>query len=65
MYFKSFEMNQQQTYSGSSFYVGWMRYTLVYKNPLFQVIQLYQAFMSYKMDLMTMPLRNMADCGHF
>jgi hypothetical protein len=31
---RSFEMNQQQTYRGSSFYVGWMRGTLIYKNSI-------------------------------
>ena len=34
IYTSSFEMNQQQTYPGSSFYVGWMRSTLVYNNSL-------------------------------
>ena len=29
VYLRSFNMNQQQTYRASSFYVGWMRGTLV------------------------------------
>ena len=30
MWLRSFEMNQQQIYRGSSFYVGWIRGLLVY-----------------------------------
>ena len=32
-------MNQQQTYRGSSFYIEWMRDTLVYDNPLSKLLQ--------------------------
>ena len=35
IYWRSFEMNGQQIYRGSSLYVGWMRDTLlVYDNSL-------------------------------
>ena len=33
IYLRSFEKNRQQTYRGSSNYVGWMRGMLVYDNP--------------------------------
>jgi len=38
VYSRSFEMNQQQTYRGSSFYTGWMRDTLVYDKPLSKLL---------------------------
>ena len=34
VYSKSFEINWQQTYRGSSFHVGWMGNTLISNNPL-------------------------------
>lgn len=42
VYSRSFEMNRQQTYRGSSFYTGWMRDTLVYDNPLSKLLQVSQ-----------------------